>query len=721
MKKQLFIIPILLLSVTLFAQDKLSRFNNLYLQNLTVEEIPTNSELSDLGPCLVNGDLYFTSFSTQVETNKKKKETYYDVFSASINSLGIVNSTRNIIDELATEYHEGPSAWDAIHEELVVTRSNSDDPMITPYKPVQKKELNLELIITKLENGKWVIQKEFAHNNKDYSVGHPAFTPNGDTLIFVSDMPGGYGETDLYMSVRLNNGWSEPKNLGNRINSAGKEFTPFVTANGILIFASDGMNANTTDLDLFYTLISDEGDPSIVKFPAPINSSEDDFGMVVNKSNIFGYFASNRPGTGSDDIYRIDFNMALASIKGKVINKFTREPINQAIIEFSPPVVMPEITYTGADGLFDVKAPENQIKEVTGSKEGFTSETIVYNGEDLILIELAPEVMLELSVRDAETKDYLSDVTIHFNGQDPVLSEPDGIITRPLEGNKQYYIRGTHPAYLDNSLTTGAEGKPGNIKATLWMYKGVAGKTFVLENIYYDFDKWDILEQSAIELDKLVNILKENPELKVELGSHTDSRGTDDYNLWLSEKRSASAIKYINDKGFSNGRISAKGYGESSPEIANPQNETEHRLNRRTTFTIKDLGSGQTKIASVPSDQSRYGKTSTGKVISTISGGYSATGGSSVAAGDVTYWVQFYATVGPSNINKYAPAIVEKYSQYGIKDRKSGKYNQCQLGPFTDKADGERVYNEIFNMGYTIMLLEYRGDRRARMLLPNNK
>ncbi|NQU87049.1 MAG: OmpA family protein [Mariniphaga sp.] len=719
--KKLILLPFILFILQVSSQEKLIQYNDKYLKNIKIAEIPTNRELSDFGPCIVNGQLFFTAFNDDAKTDTPgtKADFYYQLFSVDINNVGNVTSMRNVISELASEYHVGPNSFDMNSGELMVTRNNADDPSITPFKPVQKKLLNLEMIVASEENGQWQFQDEFNHNNKDYSIGHPAYTPSGDTLIFVSDMPGGMGETDLYMSVRLNDGWSHPKNMGSGINSPGKEFTPFVTQNGMLIFASNGLEDNE-DLDLYFTLLDQTENPTIIKFPSPINSKNDDFGMVIDVSHVFGYFTSNREGTGSDDIYRIGFDMALAGLSGKVINKITKEPINQSAIQFDPPVVNPETVYTDSEGLFEVDVPESKLEELIVSKDGFKTEYVKVT-DDYLLIELMPEIWLELSVRDAETQEYISNVDLNFNGEETLVTPIEGIVKRSLDPEKEYYIRGTHHEYLDNSITIGANGEPGIIKATLWMYKGITGKTFVLENIYYDFDKWDILPQSAEELDKLVNILKENEGLKLQLGSHTDSRGSTEYNEWLANTRSQSAVEYILSKGISSNDIVAKGYGESRPYIDSPRNEVEHRLNRRTTFTILELGSNIPKFASVHSNQSMYGKYSTQPLTNRITPVYKRPKYELplINVSGKNYRVQFYASVKPININLAMTEVVEKFSHYGIINLEEDFLIKYQIGPFTDKNEGTSIYNRIKSLGYQVMLLEYEDNTRTKMVLPN--
>ena len=163
-----------------------------------------------------------------------------------------------------------------------------------------------------------------------------------------------------------------------------------------------------------------------------------------------------------------------------------------------------------------------------------------------------------------------------------------------LERNKSYSFRTDLTGYMNDSKTISTVGiMPGLIQDTLWVEKVEVQQKFVMENIYYDFDKWNILPESAVELDKLVKIMKDNPGWKVELGSHTDCRGSDAYNMKLSQKRSDSAVAYIVGKGISSNRITAKGYGET--QLVNkcddgvPCSEAEHRLNRRTEFKILEM------------------------------------------------------------------------------------------------------------------------------------
>ena len=352
-----------------------------------------------------------------------------------------------------------------------------------------------------------------------------------------------------------------------------------------------------TGLDIYAIKLNDINNRGPIKLEAPLNSEYDDFGFVINSNKEFGFLTSSRPGSGSDDIYQISFTPKYITLSGKVINKLNKEPIKNANIIVSPAAHINEIL-TDAEGKFTVKVEKDKIEQVTATKNGFKNNSVNIEESTSVMIELQPEIMLKLSVKDGDTKDLLKKVNILINNRE-FISDASGMVNLELDGNNEYYIRGTLNGYLDNSLTLKTKDEPSTLNETLLMYKSEVKKSFVLDNIYYDFDKWDILPQSALELDKLVLILKENPGLKVELGSHTDSRGSANYNMKLSQKRSESAVNYIVSKGISKKRISAKGYGETLPYIKNAKTEEEHHMNRRTTFTILEISTNDPVSKSV--------------------------------------------------------------------------------------------------------------------------
>ena len=531
--KRPFIIASLLLSFwTISAQSiKKDMFEQ---SSVKMSEIQINTIQSDFGPAVIDSFIYFTSYRDELISKSDKeliKDEFYDLYNARINESGDVVAPRHALEEFITRFHDGPVSWCAKTGELFITQSNYVDPDVI-YKPFKTEDIKLRIVIAKKQDGEWKIIEEFPYNNPKFSVGHPAINQSGDTLVFSSDMPGGYGETDLYYSVRKKNKWTQPVNLGSTINSGGKDEFPFITGESFsgryLIFASTG-HGSLGGFDLFYQNMNKPGS-EVVPFQDPINGTFDDFGMNLPENVEYGYLTSNRPGTGSDDIYKFTFDKYIDFLlQVFILDSKTWKPVPGADVNFC------------------------NIKSLKTGAEGMVSERFTKN-----------------SVCD---------------------------------------VKATAFGYKDNHklIKIGAPKQGTLLKDTIFLDM-IIGEKIVLHNIYYDFDKWDILPESSVELDKLVALMKENPEMKVELGSHTDERGTVPYNQKLSQKRAESAVNYIVSKGIDNFRIKAIGYGKSQLIYkSSPTHKctpTEHRENRRTEIFIPGFIRGE-HMKQVKGDYSR--------------------------------------------------------------------------------------------------------------------
>lgn len=344
-------------------------------------------------------------------------------------------------------------------------------------------------------------------------------------LFFVSDMPGGYGGTDIYFVKKLGKDkWSEPVNLGDKINTEGNEMFPFYESrHGLLFFSSNGRNG-LGGLDVYVAVKTPSGFDMVENLGAPINSQWDDFSFIADKKLKEGYFSSNREGgKGGDDIYY----------------------------------------YTFA-GKYPEYVPVDSI-------DAYDYRMFVYNGETGKPIAKA-KVMLDIV---------------------PTETNEQGMVSARFKPDESFDVAVTAIGYVDQSkrVNVGHSQKSAVIKDTITMTVN-KDKQIELKNIYYAFDKTDVLSESEVELDKLVNFMQDNPQLKVELSSHTDSRGSDKYNLTLSEKRAKSAVDYMLSKGVDEARIVAKGYGETRPinHCVNGVKCTkeEHQQNRRTEIMIQD-------------------------------------------------------------------------------------------------------------------------------------
>lgn len=389
---------------------------------------------------------------------------------------------------------------------------------------------NVNLYTTRYRNGKWTTPRILGICDPRAWDSSPALSADGRTLYFASNRKGGYGGTDIYVAKRDPRGrWVDVRNLGEAINTFGNEMYPFVSNDGKLYFSSDG-HPGFGQLDMFEATRS-KGIITVKNMGEPINSSADDFG--IHEFNLTrGFFTSNREGgKGEDDIYTYvnedpDLKIVKYVLRGTTVT----------MDDGGKEVILPnsKVTLTGLDD-------EILDEAFTGSKGQFKFQ--VFPEEDYDLIG---EKANFFTTRKGFT-------TIGKSVDKSTLTEFETTITFDIKIVLE-------PIVLDQPI--------------------------VLDNIYYDLDKWDIRDDAAKELDKLVTTLQDNPDISIELSSHTDSRQTDEYNEVLSDKRAKSAVSYLISKGINSGRLIAKGYGESQLIIKNAQTEEEHQVNRRTEFKV---------------------------------------------------------------------------------------------------------------------------------------
>lgn len=392
---------------------------------------------------------------------------------------------------------------------------------------------------------------------------HPALSADGRTLYFSCNDPEGWGGYDLYSvqrNLQAENGWDEPKALSRNLNTPGNEVFPTLDAD-TLYFASDGL-PGMGGLDVFRSYRMDRNawaPPYNLK--SPVNSGADDFGFITTKrapknaaahpGDLLreGFFTSNRPGgRGGDDIYRYEQRV--------------------------PPPKPPKT---------DTVPTSPQAYKML--LEGYVLEKIFATTDDPNSKVLGRRPLAGATV-----------VIEAGNKKQTLTVKDDGFFSITLAENTDYSFGASLNGYLANSTkfsTKGIAKDPDNPVQTyeveIVLDKIYRDKEIVLENIYYDFDKWDIRPDAEPTLNRLAEVLRQNPGIRIQLGSHTDCRGNDNYNQTLSQRRAESAVNYLISKGIDPGRLSAVGYGESQPaaDCACARcTEIEHQTNRRTTFKV---------------------------------------------------------------------------------------------------------------------------------------
>jgi len=515
-------------------------------------------------------------------------------------------------------FHEGPATFTADGNTMIFTRNSY----------AKKKDLNaakvrqLELwYCVKDEKGKWGKMQPLPFNNKEYSVGHPAISPDGMLLYFVSDMPGGMGETDIWYSMKDANGnWSSPLNAGSNINTEGKEMFPFYHEDGMLFFASNGL-PGVGGLDVFVARAKNGkiGKPKNVGYP--VNGSADDFSFVLNSEKKKGYFASNRDGQGSDDLYAYDLLKPFVltkQIEGYAKDSKTNKLLDKVLVKLSDEKgeQVQEII-TDSTGFYSFEIEPTGTYTLIGTKEKYSQTTKIIPAdvdEDVIhadlLMDKIPSINLVASVTDIKTKLPIDAVlvTIKDNETGNVISSQvtndAGSIREPLSPmmmNKKinYSLTFEKAGYVAKTINlVHTIDKEGDIAIATSLGKielGMdIGKLIDLNPIYFDYNKSNIRPDAALELDRIVAVMKAYPDIEIELGSHSDCRGGAKYNMTLSDKRAKSSANYIISKGIPKERIYGKGYGESKlvndceceGKLKSNCTEEEHALNRRTEFIV---------------------------------------------------------------------------------------------------------------------------------------
>ena len=506
-----------------------------------------NTPAAEFAPVYNDGDLYFTSSRHNGKIYKATGTPFTNIYKVKTQGAKIDTTTISELDNLINTYNinEGTLTFSPDGKTMVFARGNSGK---------RKGTADVNLYISSNRREGWSEPRMLNVNNPGYWDSTPAFSRDGSTLYFASNRPGGYGGTDIYSAKRNSRGrFYRVKNLGPEINSAGNEMFPFIADDGSMYFSSDG-HSSFGGLDLFVAKRRN-GKTEIENLGEPVNSTADDFGMYLFKADR-GFFTSNRSGgRGDDDIYTFvnedpDLKIVNYYLQGVTM---THDDKNELIVLPRVEVKLLDHegntideTITEDDGKFLFRVYEHERYNLVGEKRG---------GKDQYLITRAQFTTVGKSINRDTLKNLVTNVKF-----DTLL------VLEKIEKNK----------------------------------------IFVLENIYYDLDKSDIRDDAARELDKLVTILEDNPELKIELSSHTDTRADDDYNLKLSQRRAKSAVEYIISQGIASNRLTAKGYGESRLIVADAQTEEEHQVNRRTEFKILEVGEKKAPTGDGEFDEDRF-------------------------------------------------------------------------------------------------------------------
>lgn len=551
-------------------------------------------------------------------------ENYLNYFSVNSQTNKVVAGGN--LKKLNSDFHEGPLCFNNDESIVYFTRNNlAKGKSKRDANDIQNLKIYYALVS---KEGSFSDIKELSVNSRSYSVGHPTISSDGKLLYFVSDMPGGFGGTDIYKASILADGnIGNPENLGVKVNTNGNESFPFVSANNQLYFASNG-HIGLGGLDIFVADISSEGIVSAIQHGGKLlNSSRDDFGFVLNKELTSGYFSSNRDGgVGSDDIYQFQITKPFVFktiINGVVADKNNGKPVPFALVKiYDESNNLIASTTTDENGNYSFVLPPNSSYKMSVNSNGFESkQTIIDENNDLSAfnIELEKPQVLGISclVNDIKTKKPIEGVKIVIKDKNTnktlstTLTNNNGAFQSPLDQIKigdvvTVEIIVSKQGFLTKRMTKEVVFTQNGFvdlsqDVNLDISKLAVGmdlsSVIDINPIFFDYSRYDIRKDAAIELNKIVALMNDNPTLVIELGSHTDCRGPIAANMKLSNNRAIASANYIKSRISNANRIMGKGYGESKLKndcacegaVKPTCSEEEHQKNRRTEFVIVKL------------------------------------------------------------------------------------------------------------------------------------
>lgn len=589
--------------------------------------VSINSRRSEMGPTFYGDGLVFSSDRYEgtygSKTFKWTGNSFYNIYYAKQDGNYNFQSPQLFIATISSQYHDGPTAFTTDEKQMIFTRNHSKPELDKGGECKNRTIYNLKLVQTVNDDKSgWQRASEdpFVNlNSVDHTIAHPALSSDGKTLYFTSDndeFPGHQGGSDLYMAKLEGGVWVAPTNLGSAINSEEDEGFPYIYQDSILFFASDGNigNGGLGGLDVYMATWNQETGKfsSPTNLGTPINSSRDDFGLIVKEKEegqFYGYFTSSRTAmqdplkVGGDDIY---YFYPAQSLDILVLARHTetKAPFDAATISVLKVRDTMTKGSTNTDGQFfdsgvlDINKSYTVTAQIGGVEVLKTVSTANYEYGDtvVVILEYCPVEVTGVATNyltgqplagvELEVTDQKSNTTF------TTTTDEAGTYTFSAESNTTYQISAYKFGYRINEQEVSTAGK--NCETINVPLSMLTSDRF-LTNVYYFFDKADIYlyEESVNDLEDLVEFLGENPNLKVELRAHTDSRGSFAYNEKLAQRRAQSVKDFLIDKNIDADRLTPVAYGEYclTNECADGVecNEVQHQRNRRTEIVVTNL------------------------------------------------------------------------------------------------------------------------------------
>jgi outer membrane protein OmpA-like peptidoglycan-associated protein len=549
-----------------------------------------NSELGDFSPAYHPKGIAFTSARDKsmqtpwlVENTAFLSQYLYDQNTGKVKKIKGIKGKK----------HDGVAFYDSVNKLFYYSKNLKRD-----------KKLNVTTVGIFIYDELTKKEEAFPYNDPLIYTAHPSLSKDGKTMWFSSNREGTLGGLDIWYSTKSENGeWSTPINAGDKVNTAGNEMFAFQRGEK-LYFASNG-HPGLGGLDIFKAELHENDVMSVNNAGYPLNSHADDFSLVVDSTDTLGYFSSNR-GDFIDRIYKVTLRDIIVTLKGKLVSSAPNHPAiagARVLIKDESGTVI-DTLYTGEGGEFEYKTkPDRQLTlefdhpDMQPLTEVFS--TIGLNSTQLVEKEFVmgeKEVLFASTVTDGDNFQPVADATVEIKNTETgkittFKTDKDGNIKASLPRNGKYEIVASKMGYNPARVVINTTESGSEIRKDLVIKKTQGPGALVrLDNILYEFNKFDLTKESKAELDTLVAFLKENRDVTVEISSHTDCRGTNEYNQKLSVQRGQSCANYLISHGIKKDKLVVKNYGESKPLNQCVDgvecSEELHHVNRRTEFVL---------------------------------------------------------------------------------------------------------------------------------------
>ena len=584
-----------------------------------VRALSVNTEVSDMAPAWLGKDKVIFSSSRHVTVGIERRaawndQPFLDLYVADVTATGELVDVRPLPGAVNSKYHDGPASANLAGDVLWFTRNSY-------FKGRSSKSSNgvtrLSIYKAQLSGEEWGTIEQFLYNNSEVSIAHPALSVDGRRLFFVSDMPGGFGGTDLYVCRDQGGQWGEPENLGPAINTPYNESFPFIAADGTLYFASNG-HPGLGGTDVFAAFPGAGGVyTSAINVGSPVNGPKDDFGFIIDPAGSRGFFTSDREGgVGDDDLYAFEMLAPLEQrflATGVVIDDEYEIPvIDVEVLMYNDKGALIATTRTDQRGEYSFAVEKDrEYKLVAKMKGRFDSEqhlsTENIDQQQILArdIHLVPDagVWLRGTLRLKDRMGFLAGATVNVVNLSSFFSETHqsgegGDFSFRLASNEEFEVLFEKAGYFSQSVPV----------STIGMKQGIIDLNDVRDMrfepieqgvpVAFKYIRWpssgvQLDPQAKAELDAFAERLLVNPAVKVELAVHADARGDATKNLDLTQKQAKALMDHLVSKGVPKDRLTAKGYGSERPKNhcvpGVTCSEEEHAQNRRTEWVVTAL------------------------------------------------------------------------------------------------------------------------------------